>query len=211
MMNISFLQQKGGTGKTTLSINVAYELASRGDRVLLIDSDPQGSARDWAAVRSEPAPFPVIGIDRPTLHQEVPRISQEFDYVVIDGAPRGQTELSRSAIISSDLIVIPSQPSPLDIWASAAIVSLYKDAKIYNDRLRCVFAINRKISNTLLGKEVSTALQKYQLPVMKSLITQRVIFADSLSVGATVQEIEPGGSAAIEIKKLVEELLDGES
>ena len=87
-MIISFLNQKGGVGKTTLAVHVATALAMDGHRVLLVDGDPQGSALDWSASREIDALFPVVGIPKPTIHKELPKLAANYDFVVIDGAPR---------------------------------------------------------------------------------------------------------------------------
>ena len=113
-MIISVLNQKGGVGKTTLAIHISHALVLKGYSVLLVDADPQGSARDWAAARSDKPPFPVVGLDRPTIHRDLPALVKDFDHVVIDGPPR-VSDLARSAIIAADLVVIPIQPSPYDI------------------------------------------------------------------------------------------------
>ena len=138
-MIIAFVNQKGGVGKTTLALHIASELAMGGQRVTLIDADPQGSALDWAEVRNHydrPRRFGVIGLPRETLHLEVPDIARANDHVVIDGPPR-VTALTRSAIIASDVVVIPVQPSAFDVWASQEIVDLVKEARVFKPRLRC--------------------------------------------------------------------------
>ena len=105
-MIFGVLNQKGGVGKTTLSVNLAACLARTGARVLLIDADPQGSALDWAAARHAAPLFSVVGFPRPTIHKEIAQIGHGYDHIIIDGPPR-VTDLARSAIMASDIVVIP--------------------------------------------------------------------------------------------------------
>lgn len=205
-MIISVLNQKGGVGKTTLSVNLAAALALSHQRTLLIDADPQGSSLDWQSSRQGENLFPVVGMAKPTLHKDVPELAANYDYVVIDGPPR-VNELTRSGILASDLVLIPVQPSPYDIWASEEIVKLVQEASVYKERLKSVFAINRKIVNTAIGRDVADALKSYPIPVMNTTISQRVAFAESAATGLSVLELSPNGPAAREIKSLVAELL----
>ncbi len=206
-MIISVQNQKGGVGKTTLSIHIAHSLVSRGTSVLLVDADPQGSSRDWANARESELPFSLIALDRPTIHRDLPKIAKDYEYVVIDGPPR-ISELARSAILAADLVVIPVQPSPYDVWAAQEIVSLVQEAIIFKEKLKAVFAINRKIVNTAIGRDVVEALSSYKIPVLQSQICQRVTFAESAAAGKTVIEINPKSQAALEVTALVNELLE---
>lgn len=205
-MIISVLNQKGGVGKTTLAIHISHALVLLGFKVLLVDADPQGSARDWAAARALPAPFPVVGLDRPTIHRDLPALVQDFDHVVIDGPPR-VSDLARSAIMAADLVVVPLQPSPYDIWAADEIIKLIVEASVFKEKLKSVFVINRKIVNTAIGRDVVEALEQYPIPVLKSAVSQRVAFAESAATGRTVLETERLGAAAKEVTALVEELM----
>lgn len=206
-MIISVQNQKGGVGKTTIAVHISHALALRGGRILLVDADPQGSARDWAAARTSDLPFSVVGLDRPTIHRDLPAIAKSYSHVVIDGPPR-VSDLARSAIMASNIVLIPVQPSPYDIWATEKVISLIKEASVYKDWLKSVFVVNRKIVNTSIGRDVAEALSGYQIPVLKSAICQRVAFAESATIGCTVLETEPKGAAAAEIRALVEELIE---
>lgn len=206
-MIFSIQSQKGGVGKTTLAINIAYVLAASEALILLVDSDPQGSARDWAAARVNSPPFAVIGLDRPTIHRDLPKIAKDYDHVVIDGPPR-INDLARSAIIASDLVVIPVQPSPYDVWAAQETVKLTEEASVFKENLKSVFVINRKIVNTAIGRDVVEALARYNIPVLRSQICQRVIFAESAAIGVAVMEANSRSQAASEISTLVSELLE---
>ena len=148
-MIISFLNQKGGVGKTMLATHLAMGLATRkGLSVLYVDADPQASAIDWRANRRDPLPFEVVGMPKPVLHESVPKFLEKgYQACIIDG-PGKLADVPRSAIMASDIVLIPVQPSPYDVWSSSDIVEEFRRAKIYKPDIRAAFVINRRISNT---------------------------------------------------------------
>ncbi len=206
-MIVGVLNQKGGVGKTTLSVNLAASLARGGSRVLLIDADPQGSALDWAAARQSEPLFSVVGLPRPTVHKEIAQIGHGYDHIIIDGPPR-VTDLARSAIMASDVVLIPVQPSPYDIWAADEVVKLIDEAKVYNEKLKSAFVVNRKIANTAIGRDVGEALASYPVPSLTASVTQRVVFSESAAQGLAVYEMDAAGLAAGEVEALVAELME---
>jgi len=204
MKVIAVLNQKGGSGKTTIATHLARALQLAGANVLLVDSDPQGSARDWAAVR-EDQPLTVVGIDRPTIDRDLKQIARK-DFVVIDGAPQA-ADLAVSAIKAADFVLIPVQPSPYDIWATADLVDLVKQRiEVTDGRLQAAFVVSRAIKGTRIGGEVTDALTGYGLPILASRITQRVSYPGTAAVGTTVMDVEPGGDAAAEVHALANEI-----
>lgn len=204
MKVIAVLNQKGGSGKTTIATHLARALQLDGADVLLVDSDPQGSARDWAAVQ-EDNPVTVVGIDRPTIDRDVKNVAR-VDYVVVDGAPQA-ADLAVSAIKAANFILIPVQPSPYDIWATADLVDLVKQRiEVTDGRLQAAFVVSRAIKGTRIGGEVTEALTGYELPVMDTRVTQRVIYPGTAAGGTTVLDSDPDGDAAREIRALMAEI-----
>lgn len=205
MKVIAVLNQKGGSGKTTIATHLARALQLAGADVLLVDSDPQGSARDWAAVR-EDQPLTVVGIDRPTIDRDIKKVASKVDFVVIDGAPQA-ADLAVSAIKAADFVLIPVQPSPYDIWATADLVELVKQRiELTDGKLKAAFVVSRAIRGTRIGAEVADALTGYGLPILDSRITQRVSYPGTAATGTTVLEQEPDGDAAAEIRALANEI-----
>ncbi len=207
-MIIGFLNQKGGVGKTTLSVSIAHELAKRNnpDEILVVDADPQQSSISWSAVRETRLPFSLIGLAKKTLHRDLPSIAKNYKYVIVDGPPR-VTELARSCIMASDTVLIPCTPSPYDVWASAETVELIKEASVYKENLKSGFVINRKIANTAIGRDVIEILNEMGLQTLNSHVTQRVIFAEAAASGKTILDVDSDGKAANEIINLVNEIL----
>lgn len=204
MKVIAVLNQKGGSGKTTIATHLARALQLGGSDVVLVDSDPQGSARDWAAVR-EDQPVPVIGIDRPTIERDLKTLARK-DFVVIDGAPQA-ADLAVSAIKAANFILIPVQPSPYDIWATADLVDLVKSRiEVTDGNLQAAFVVSRAIKGTRIGAEITEALRGYGLPVLESRITQRVSYPSTAAGGTTVSDAEPDSEAAREVMALANEI-----
>ena len=204
MLVIAFLNTKGGTGKTTLAVHVAWQLARTDEAVLLLDADPQASASDWAALREE-TPFAVVSCTRPNLHTEVARLRRQFSQIVIDGPPRGDA-LLRSCLAAADLCAIPIEPSGLSVRAADRILDMVDEARTFRPELDARFVVSRKIAGTVIGRELRSLTAGP--PVLEAEVTQRVAFAMAMTYGQTIAEREgsehPG---ACEMVNLTRELL----
>ncbi|MGI0034919.1 MAG: ParA family partition ATPase [Nitrososphaera sp.] len=206
-MITAFLNQKGGVGKTTLSYSFATVLALSHRRVLLIDADPQHGALTWQSHRQGQPLFPIVGLPTNKLHREMTAHTPNYDHIIIDAPPQFSS-IARSVILAADLILIPVQPSPHDIWSAASIIELISEASAFKGNLKTAFIVNRKITNTALGRDVFTALENYPFPVLNAAVCQRVAFAESAALGQSVLETEPASPAAREIESLTREVLE---
>jgi chromosome partitioning protein len=209
VMIVSVLNQKGGTGKTTIAVHIGMAWVRQGARVLLIDADPQSSALDWSEARGDREPaLPVIGLPKPTLHREVSGLAENCDHVIIDGPPQAEA-IVRAAIMAADLVLIPVQPGGLDVWGARPVIALVADATPLKPNLKAAFTVNRKISKTFLSRAVLEALTVYRMPVLASPLTQRVAFGESMGSGLTVFDMDPDGSASAEVAALAKESSGG--
>lgn len=202
MKTIAILNQKGGVGKTTLSINLARAIQLAQCSVVLIDADPQGSSRDWNSA-NEGKVLPVIGLDRKTIEVDIKHI-QGYEYAIIDGAPQLR-EMTVAVIKSADVVLIPIQPSPLDIWATSDLIELIKDRQAITDnKLKAAFIVSRQIQNTTVGKEVRDVLEQSGIKVFLNGTFQRVAYSDTLATGGTALDVD--GKAKDEMESITNEL-----
>lgn len=208
MPTIAVLNEKGGVGKTTISTNLARGIQQQGKSVLLVDGDPQGSLRDWFAAAPEGNSLPpVVAMDRAAQFREFSIVAKGYDWTIIDGAPSVE-DLAIAAIKAADIVLIPVQPSPYDIWAAESLVEMVKARQEIGDGTpAAAFVISRQVVGTRLAADVREALNAYGLPIADAFTCQRVIYPTSAAKGSTVLDDEPEGLAAKEIEQLVKELL----
>jgi len=203
---ISVLNPKGGCGTTTIAVHLSRALKVSGQKVLLVDSDPQGSARDWAAAGEGRAGFSVVGLDRPTLDKDIHSLGVDYEWVVVDGAAKLE-KMVASAVRAADLVLIPVQPSPLDIWACESLVEMIKARQSVTDGIpAAAFVVSRAKKGTRLAREVSAAISDYELPILHGAIHDRTLFAQAMINGSSALDEDPEGDAAWEIHHLLKQI-----
>lgn len=202
---ISILNQKGGSGKTTIAINLARSYQLMGHSVLLVDSDRQGSARDWHSA-DENNPLSLLILDNANIEKDIKLVIGQYDYIIIDGSPQA-TEIAISTIKIADFVLIPVQPSPFDLWATSNLVELVQQGRADRPTLKAGILLSRLAKNTTLGQEVGQVLGDFGLPVLNTTVGQRTAYPKSASIGKTVFETErPSSEPVIEINALANEI-----
>jgi chromosome partitioning protein len=203
---IALLNQKGGVGKTTLTTNIAIALKEEGYKVLLVDSDPQGSLRDWNEQNGGEV-VNVVGLDRETLDKDIEGVKHGYDFILIDGAPQS-AKLVGSAVKAADLVIVPVTPSPYDVWACSDLVEILKSRQELFGRPEARFLISRARKGTTLGDEVVLALKEYDIPTLKNRTIHREVYARTAAGGLTVHSSPSSKEAIEEITNLTREILE---
>lgn len=205
MKVISVLSQKGGSGKTTITLNIARCLQLKGFNVAVIDTDPQASAREWNALAADDF-FPVYGCDKGIAEKELKNLKKVADYLIIDGAPRLEKSMA-DAIKLSDYILIPIKPSQFDIWACKDTIELIETRMRLNDKLKAGLVLSQVNKQTNLTKDVISFVEdNFNIPLLHCSTGIRVAYADVLSAGGTVFE-SSSKAAKEEIIEITNEIL----
>jgi len=203
---IALVGNKGGAGKTTLSVNLAAGLAKQ-KSTILVDADPQGSALQWNAFTDENSMVHVLEA-REELNSQLAELSQEYDYVVVDCPPSVHALQTIKVLEICDLALIPVQPSPVDLWATVHTEKAVEDARQSNINLQAMLVINQLETRTTLSKLVRDALSEIGLPVAKTALRRRAIFRNSVLEGKNVFQMGRRGiDAANEVDELIHEVI----
>ena len=209
---IAVVNQKGGAGKTTLSMNLAGSLAHRRNKVLVIDADPQGTATRWAASAEDDKLFPasVVGLSvaNTKVHREVKKFVEDYEWIIIDCPPAADSPVPQSALLIADLALVPLLPSPLDMWAAVGIREVINAVKEINETLQARLVINECEANRTLSQQAMEILPEFGIPLCTSCIGRREVFRQTPSFGQTVHDFGRKALAAIEeVESLTDELL----
>jgi chromosome partitioning protein len=203
---ITIAQQKGGAGKTTLAAHLAIAWAGQGRRVALVDIDPQGSLATWHSLRAERLGEDRIGLDFAAITgwrtaAEVERRARDHDIIVIDSPPHAETE-ARLAIRAATLVVLPVQPSPMDVWATRPTLDLAAREKV-----TALLVLNRVPPRANLTDSMLAKLAELGAAVAAARIGNRVALAAALADGLGISEAAPSSRAAAEIAAVAAEIL----
>lgn len=209
---IAVVNQKGGSGKTTISMQLAGALARRGNRVLVVDADPQGTAQRWAASADDEHPFPasVIGLSAANtkVHREVKKFINDYDCIIIDCPPAADSPVPQSALLIADLALVPIIPSPLDMWAAVGIRQVIINVSELNESLQSRLVMNQCQPHTTLAQESLEVLPEFGIEPTKTYVRHRQVYRQSAVFGQTVHNFGSKATAAIaEIESLTDEIL----
>ena len=204
---ITIAQQKGGTGKTTLAVHLALAFIKYHNlKVAIIDTDPQGSLGKWYMIRSDNKGISNKNLTFKTAslwgaQYESKILKQENDIVIIDTPPKIESD-ARPAIEAADLVLIPVAPSPVDFWATEAIIEIAKKAK-----RKILIQINRANLRSKLISKTNEYINSINVTAINTLIGHRQIFVASMGEGKTVVEKQRKSKAVDEIKKISEQII----
>ncbi|MGB5225811.1 MAG: ParA family partition ATPase [Arenicellales bacterium] len=203
---IALVGNKGGAGKTTLSVNLAAGLA-RQTTTAVVDADPQGSAYQWSAFYESENTIPVYQATE-DLNDMARQLLEEYQYVIFDCPPSVHAPQTKSVLEFGDTAVIPVQPSPVDLWATIHIEEAVASAREVNPALRALLVINQLEIRTTLSRLVREALSEISLPVADTALRRRAIYRNSALEGKSIFDMgRRGEDAAEELNQLIQEII----
>lgn len=198
---------KGGVGKTTLAMNLADGLSRRGP-TLVVDTDPQQSALQWWRVADQGSRlrFRVVADDGKATNG-ISDWRSDHSYVVVDCPPSFAAEQTRAALRQADILLVPMQPSPVDLWAGTHVAEWVGQARIDNPRIKVGIVLNQVEPKTRLWQGVKEVMDELGVPTMNTIVRRRAAYRNAALVGATVYALGRKAEEAVsEIESLIAEV-----
>ncbi len=207
---ITIANQKGGCGKTTITMQLAG-LFGKDNSVLVVDADPQGTATRWAASADDIKPFSatICGLSAAgsKVHQEAKKYIGKFHYIFIDCPPAIESVVPQSALMISDLVIVPVIPSPADLWAAIGIQRLIERVQDLNEALKARLVINMCQPNINITQETLEVLNTFNVQKFQTNIALRTAYRQSAVFGGTVLDLKGAEKAINEMNFLKEEVI----
>jgi chromosome partitioning protein len=205
-MIISVVNQKGGTGKTTVATNLAACFAGEGQEVLVIDADPQRSALDWRADRPGDQPqVQAVGLPARNLHQEIEPFRRKYDVILIDGGGR-ITATARAAVMAADFVVIPILPSKPDILSTQDFFQAVIEEASTLKEINGAVLLNQVQTGTLINRAAYEQLTDLRYPLFETVLHFYVTYKEAIAAGLSVIEYNRRSKAATEMLAFFTEL-----
>jgi chromosome partitioning protein len=204
-MITAIVNQKGGVGKSSTAVHLAYWLKQQGKSVVLIDSDSQASSSMWVKSLDIPA---IVQSDPNELAENIPDLVKGYDHAVIDGAG-GLSEATRVILYYANIALMPCQPTALDLVSSGSVVKLVKQAQRFRPDLVGATFINRAVPRTRLEREIQEALKSIEGIIhLNTIVYQRQCIADAFGQEQTVFDMGINGEkSALEYQNLFKEVM----
>lgn len=204
---IAVINQKGGTGKTTLSLNLAAGLARRGPTAV-IDADPQRSISQWIAMGDGEHVLPIATPIGDSPAATIAALKKSHRYVVVDCPPAVQGAVIDAVMAAADRVLIPVLPSPLDLWASVEMVALVNKARQKNKTMQAWLVLNQVETRNALSRVMQQAVAEFDLPLLQASLQRRAAYRSAAVEGISVYALGSRGlQAAGDIEAIIEELL----
>lgn len=212
---IVMCNQKGGAGKTTVTLNLAGSLGRRGSKVALIDGDEQSSLVEISSLAPEDGLLPasVIGLWKAgrKIHQEIKRFIDDYDYIIVDCPPAASSPIAQSSLLIADIAIVPFIPGTIDALAAPKIRDAIESAQIINQELKAFLLLNRVEESWNISKQIIDILPRFKMPLLKAKLTKRAAYVESPGIGNSVhqlkgkkEKIEP---AIAEVERFADEII----
>ncbi len=205
---IAMMGNKGGTGKTTLAVNIAAGLRQEAPTALL-DLDPQGSSWQWSRIAEEAEHAAHVYQCHGDVSDAVADLQNRYRYVVLDCPPSVLAEETRSALRLSDYALVPVQPSPMDLWATLSVVEAVAAARRDDASVLAHIVLNQLEPQTVLSRDIREVIDEVGLSVLRCDVRRRAIYRKAMAEGKTVFDMGASGrDAAAEIERLLNEVIE---